>query len=124
MLAERQIEAEGGTPSATYKYNYLDFGEDIISPNVLLFYNMATDYPIWICTLFRTTDNGTYTVLPFLEIPPQKIIGPTFYPSLANNMCAKINETPMLFAMVGLPKAASLHATQTYRTLYTVVYDS
>ena len=85
---------------------------------------MATDYPIWICTLFRTTDNGVYTVLPFLEVPPQKIIGPSFYPSLANNMCVKITETPMLFAMVGVPKAASRNATQTFRTLYTIVYDS
>lgn len=124
MLAEREKNIAGLPVSATYQYNYLDFGVDIWNPKIAAFYNMGEDYPIWICTLYRATDNDVYTIIPFLEVPPSKTVGPTVYPVLANNRCDKITESPMWFAMVGLPKNYVGNPNQVFRTLYTIVYDS
>lgn len=124
MMAEREKNLAGEPVSATYQYNYLDFGVDIWNPKIAAFYNMGEDYPIWICTLYRATDNDTYTIIPFLEVPPGNTVGPTTYPILANNQCDKITEAPMWFAMVGLPKNYTGNPEQVYRTLYIIVYDS
>ena len=124
MASEREKELSGLDASATYKYNYLDFGPDIFLPKVAAFYNMNDDYPIWICTLFRMTDNGNYTIIPFLEVPSRQTVGPAFYPALANNYCDLMTREPMWFAMVGLPKNFSGNPESVYRNLYTIVYDS
>lgn len=124
MVAEREKYWADLDPSDTYVYNYLDFGADIIYPKIVTFYNMDSKWPMWIATLYRTTDNGSYTVIPFLEVPPGQTIGPVIYPTIENNDCDKMTETPLWFAMLGLPKGFSGDPEKEFGTLYTVVYDS